>query len=409
MGRMACVDLRPPGPWAAWDRLFRASPRIEPSIEEPGVFWLDGTGILPLFPSPRAWGEAIAREIAAARLEASVAVGFSRFGSYAVARAGPGGLRVLESREEEPAAVSAAPLLRLPLDPAAREALDRLGVRTLGDLARLPAGGLALRFGGAVARLRDLAALEIDDPLSARPGRPTLSASLDLEPPEARSPAILLEIGRLLDALLPKAAAREEAIWEIRIDLDLARQGTRTERLRPAAPTRDRASLLLLARVRLEAIGLEAPVSRVGLALATVPQAKREGGLYAEAPGRSPKEAARALAILRADLGDAAICRAEILDAHLPEARFAWRPIEQPVRPAPRPSNGPPPLVRRIRTRASPASVRADPSLGPYIVSGGWWRAPVDRAYYFSEEGEGILWIYLERTRGAWFLQGRIE
>ena len=48
--------------------------------------------------------------------------------------------------------------------------------------------------------------------------------------------------------------------------------------------------------------------------------------------------------------------------------------------------------------------------LGPYVVSGGWWNRALHRDYHFVETQKGeILWIYYDRARRRWFLQGRVE
>ena len=47
---------------------------------------------------------------------------------------------------------------------------------------------------------------------------------------------------------------------------------------------------------------------------------------------------------------------------------------------------------------------------GPYIFSGGWWNREIHREYYFAETRRGdLLWIYYDRVRRRWFLQGYIE
>jgi protein ImuB len=48
---------------------------------------------------------------------------------------------------------------------------------------------------------------------------------------------------------------------------------------------------------------------------------------------------------------------------------------------------------------------------GPYLVSGGWWRGGgVHREYYFAEMKSGdLLWIYYDRGRRQWLLEGRVE
>ena len=47
---------------------------------------------------------------------------------------------------------------------------------------------------------------------------------------------------------------------------------------------------------------------------------------------------------------------------------------------------------------------------GPYVVSGGWWTRHVHREYHFAEtRGGELLWVYYDRVRRRWFLQGRVE
>jgi protein ImuB len=47
---------------------------------------------------------------------------------------------------------------------------------------------------------------------------------------------------------------------------------------------------------------------------------------------------------------------------------------------------------------------------GPYLVSGGWWHREVTREYHFAETKDGqILWIYYDRRRRRWFVQGTVE
>jgi protein ImuB len=49
-------------------------------------------------------------------------------------------------------------------------------------------------------------------------------------------------------------------------------------------------------------------------------------------------------------------------------------------------------------------------TIGPYVVSGGWWAREVHREYYFVRTESGRwLWIYHDRRRQCWFLQGEVE
>jgi protein ImuB len=47
---------------------------------------------------------------------------------------------------------------------------------------------------------------------------------------------------------------------------------------------------------------------------------------------------------------------------------------------------------------------------GPYILSGGWWGGGVQREYYFIKMKQGeVHWVFYDRRRRRWFLEGRVE
>jgi protein ImuB len=51
-----------------------------------------------------------------------------------------------------------------------------------------------------------------------------------------------------------------------------------------------------------------------------------------------------------------------------------------------------------------------DKLTGPYVFSGGWWNREIRRDYYFAETRRGdIVWVYYDRVRRRWFLQGFVE
>lgn len=83
-------------------------------------------------------------------------------------------------------------------------------------------------------------------------------------------------------------------------------------------------------------------------------------------------------------------------------------------------------LQRRLLARPRPISVdeegRPRPMgehtarlFGPHRTSGGWWGRPheghvVERDYYYAETDRGALyWVFFDRTRSAWFLQGYVD
>jgi protein ImuB len=108
------------------------------------------------------------------------------------------------------------------------EALERLGIATLGELAALAPAAIADRFGAA-----GLLALELasggDSPLSPRPAAEFMRESLDL--PEAIS-GIQLErgLGLLIDRLLARRERRGRTLRSVVISAVLVERGTWRER-----------------------------------------------------------------------------------------------------------------------------------------------------------------------------------
>jgi protein ImuB len=408
------------------ERLRRHSPEVEPAAGASGVFWIDASGLGRLHPSLVAWAHGIAADLQAAGLEATVVVGFSRFGTYAVARSGRG-IRVFVSAEEEGEAAHRVRLARLDLDPDVRERLAVLGIRTVGALLALPAGGLRQRFGDEAYRLHELAAGRLWAPLQPLPPVEPKARATDLEAPDANAHRLLFQAKRLLDDLLADLARRGEALVQMSLRLKLDDGNVLEESLRPAAPSLDGGQLLNLLRLRLETLRLTAGVVELGL---TVEGRRAEGEqvrLFRQAE-RDLAALHRAFARLRAELGDDAVVRPRLREGHLPTARFAWEPLEKlPERlPSPR-TVVPRPMVRRIGPRtALPPRPRQEPDGwllrgiehgsrverldGPYVVSGGWWSRGVDREYYLARTNrEELLWIYHDRRRRRFFLECKVE
>ena len=443
MDRMACVDVRDAdaradAAAAIAARLRQFSPDVEPSRGEPGVFWLNASGLSHLYRSTRHWAERIVAALRAdGYRETTVAVGFTGFGTYAIARrleAADQRIAVIRDRAGERALAGKAPLDRLGLDRALIDSLEKLGVRTVRAFLELPSEGVRRRFGRDAHDLHRRASSDLDPPLQpVRPPEPLL-ARHDFDQPETDVTRLLFVVKRLLDRLLAATAERREMLAELTLHLrlDLARE-VRTEQVRPAAPTLDIAQLMTLVRLRLESVSLDGGVVDLRVAARSVRTVATQEGLFAERPPRDLAVANRALARVRARFGDAAVARARLTEGHLPEARFAWEsadtiPFPAPrdqgrrhpagrggggVTPAPdrRGSSRDVPMVRRIYANPRPLPTgSAAEHAGPYLVAGGWWRTPVSRAYYFARmRGGDLLWIYYDRARRRWCCQGRVE
>jgi len=403
---------------AVTDALRRFSPHVEPSRDEPGVFWLDASGLERLHASLGEWAAGIRSDLARAGYAAAIVVGFTRFGTYAAARTAQG-VRVFADAAEESGAARSVALRHLHVRPETLDALARLGVRTVDDLLHLPAGGLLERFGPSVERLHRQASGDLWTPLVPAPAVEPVRRHLVLDVPETDAQRLVFVLKQALHPLLARLAARGHALAVLDLRLRLDGGGWSADVIRPASPTLDAARLTDLVRLHLEAVRVDAGVIEVSVEADGVPAAPEQLALAAEQTARDLEAGTRALDRLRARYGDDIVVCAALRDGHLPEARFGWEAAAQ-VRP-PRPRRVPArPLVRRMLDR--PVPLPGAPSTaftaGPFIVSGGWWAArpreggvrETYRAYYFMEGAGGELWwVYFDRVRGRWYLHGLVE
>jgi protein ImuB len=419
----------------------RFTPDVEPSKEEPGVFWLSGTGLNLLYPSIKEWAHAVYAAVKVQGFRAKVAAGFTRFGTYAAAKQKEE-IAILENISQERSAARKTSLDHLGLDPELRDALFKLGINTVAAFLRLPPGGLYERFGRKAYRLYRMASADLWEPLQPyEPEEPVRQGQV-LDGPEIDSARLLFFIKRHLHPMMAALAHRSEALTELLLRFLIYRTGWREERVRPAAPTLDSVQVLDLVRLRLEMMQFSAGVVEIELTAKGIPATTEQLRLFAERPERDLDAANRALARLRAEFGDEAVVRAQLTDGHLPEARFTWQPLDQVQLPnlyveASRSSatkqmglfqQATRILVRRILAKpvplpSPPRTPHNDGWLvlgsqcgvverlsGPYILSGGWWNREIHREYYFAETRRGCLsWIYYDRVRRKWFLQGWVE
>ncbi|MFQ5792511.1 MAG: DNA polymerase Y family protein, partial [Acidobacteriota bacterium] len=337
---------------ALTNRLMRFTPEVEPSPEEPGIFWLNGMGLNLLYPSLKKWAHVVHADIAAQGFLANVVVGFTRFGTYAVAKAKEG-MVVFGDPSEEQREAQKVPLDRLDLDPDFRDTLFKLGIKTVGAFLSLPAGGLYERFGPRAYRLHRMASGELWAPLRpCKPEKPIRQKHL-LDDPESDTTRLLFLVKRLLDSMMTTLAARSEALTALWLSLLIERSGWLKERIRPAAPTLDSVQLLDLIRLRLESMNFSAGVVEIELAAEGCPATGEQLRFFTERPARDLDAANRALARLRAEFGDEAVVRAKLTDGHLPEARFVWEPLGRVRLPEPK-KEATRTLVRRIMAKPMP-------------------------------------------------------
>ena len=407
--------------------LHAFSPAIEPCALEPGVFWLDATGLGGLFPDLTAWAEGIVGALRAQALRGvAVVAGFDRFCTYALAHARRG-VWVLSQASEERAAADRVPLHRLRLEPALRDTLARLGVKDVGGFRALRPAELATRFSATAATAQRAAAGASPAPLHAHQFVAPLSVRHDLEPAThgVDAPALLFLVAQHLTPLCATLAARGTAIKALRLHVFVEKHTPIELTVQPAVPTLDAAQVLDLLRLRLSAATLPGEIEGFELHLDAGPAPGEQLQLFASGKHRDLAAGNRALARLRAEFGDGAVVCAVPTDGHLPEAQFRWQPCVRLQPGTPRPALVPR-LVRRVLAQPQPLARQhagddgwfigrlnfgpVQNMFGPHVIAGGWWRREVHRDYYFAQMRRGdVVWVFYDRVRRRWCTHGAVE
>ena len=400
------------------------SPRVE-ALGHLGAFHIDPEGLRRLYGGYQNWATSIHRYLRARHWRSAVTVGFHRHRALAVAMT-RSGVTIAQSAERERALSNETPLRLFDLPGELCESLSALGIETLGDFLAVPAGELHSRFGAKASALHDLFAEDFQLPIQPHGFDEPARISFQVDPPDEDQHRLLFAIKGALHSLLHQVRARGEAIQSLDLSLHLERAPLHRERVEPAAPSMDLMLLLELVRLRLGELSLPGAVEEVELLANTVRARGEQACLPGHQPRRDMGAAHRALARIRAAYGEHSVTRAQVREAHLPEASFRWEPIQHAPSSNQRGSLPISSMVRRVYARPKPLAPReprapeAGPSLakdhaiehmyGPYRVSGGWWKRLVERDYYYAETDHGdLLWLFYDRPRKRWFLHGVLD
>jgi len=275
---------------------------------------------------------------------------------------------------------------------------DSIGIRTVGELRRLPREGLARRCGQALLDDLDRALGALPEPRRFFVPPARFAARLELPAPVAHAEGLLFAARRLLVQLEGLLTARHEGVRAFVLHLDEIQL-----HVGMASPTRDAQRLLDVLREKLVTIALKEPVEVIGVEAADFePLHARSAGMFGD-PAAETEDWSRLLERLRARLGREAVHGLATQPDHRPE--HAWRSVE-PGEWDPREFKQPGP--RPLWLLDAPRRVADDAFqllAGPERIEAGWWNGDEARRDYFvaSLQG-GMAWVF--RENGEWFLHG---
>jgi protein ImuB len=400
----------------------RFTPRV--SLEPPDGVLLEVRGSLRLFGGARQLCARLEQELVAA-LGATVrfAITPTPLASLWFARAGLSGSRPMfvRSRDELAARIAPLPLGCARWPQRCVEALDTMGVRTLGECLRLPRDGFARRFGHDLLAQLDRATGRVQEPRAAYAPAEKFSARRDLEPEIGDTLRLEHAMQPLLDELCQFLRERGGGVQAIEVQLrhrDAPVTRVRLRFVQPIGAQPQRMAELL--RERLARLALPQPVRNVRLVSGPLIDLQADAiELFAHDRRESGENLPQLVERLRARLGNAAVHGIECVAEHRPEA--AWRALE-PALPKQRPSARSAARVVTAESRRrrplwlldvpEPCEVeRLVLEEGPECIESGWWDGhDVARDYYVARNSQGArLWVFRNRREAAgprWFVHG---
>lgn len=417
----------------------------------------------------RTIGQELMRAAGEKPLRVHVAIAGTRVAALVLARARPGLTVVPPGRE-------AAALASVPLDvlahiadvvlPAPRgghagreraprgdnAAAARVGVgvfkqwalRTLGEVAALPAADLMARFGRPALLWQAIARGEDVRPLVPTEPEERFEQSLELEWPIEGLEPLSFVLTRLLEPLSTQLERRDRGAAVVHVLLDLVSRDVYARHLPLPSPLRDVRTLRTLIGLDIEAHPPESAIDRVTIVIDPTPGRVVQHTLFTRAlptPERVSTLLARLAAVLGADrvgapMGPAGLdsyrpgaCAlvpfaTDRLAVALPAATSvgepadpvaAFRRCRQPVPARVVVDAGRPVRVTSERRGFSGGSVVA--AAGPWRTSGHWWEEPSSALPAAAGPWDRDEWdvalsdraryrVFRDRASDAWFIEG---
>jgi protein ImuB len=328
-----------------------------------------------------------------------------------------------------------APLSLLRLEPEVIDTLEAVGVRTIGQFARLPAGGLGDRFGEAPWKRLQLALGRVPERLPSTVHRGPVRAVIEFDGPTSQAEAVTLAARQCVERLARGLLRKRLGTLHVRVSLDRASAPATLIDLRLARATRRAEHLWRLLQPHLERVHLgHDPAQGVqGVRVASVRHAtlglgqwKLIQGAAALDDGADPcwgewldqmrrrlGPAAIRVPHAQADPGDERAWQAKVAEGAAIRAEAPSIPVESlralrpTVRVAPCRSIEVECDARRrpVRLRAIDGWLAVDVHDGPERIAAAWWRGErgvCDRWRVLA----GGTWWWLRRQGAAWWIEG---
>ena len=386
---------------AAW--AYQWSSRVSYRLADGPLLWLELGASRALFGGYRALLAQLTAELAQLGYSHACALAPSPTAAALLTQAGE--QRCVATQAQLRLRLEMLPLALLALPPQVLAALHSAGLRRIGQLLALPDAAIARRFGPEVSLYLQRLCGTASDPRPTWRMPAVYRARFEFDAEVRATTALLFPLRRLLLEFQGYLRGRDCAVLRFTLQFEHYRQPASAVTIGMSAPARDAAQLLLLARERLQALQLPAPVNALRLQALEFTAASVLQGDFFGSDAQQLQQLQLLLDRLQARLGDQQVRGLTLEADHRPER--SWR-LVTPQQPTTLPDL--PAAARPCSLLQPPRRIEAPAALlsGPERIESGWWDGgDATRDYYVARAGDGArLWVFQELTRGEWYLQG---
>ena len=418
------------------DWCVRFSPGV--ALDPPDGLFLDVSGVAHLWGGEAALAQDFRARLAANGLEVRVAIADTPGAAWALAHQGRDA-QTIALPGEQGSLMEHLRLTALRLSPEAATQIERLGLKTVGQLIALPRAPLARRFGAETLARIDQALGRSKEALTfRRPPNPWFARLAFAEPISA--PEDLQRVGQDIAAKLCLRLEREGQ-GARQFELGFHRLDGKVQNLTIGLATaaRDPTRIAKLFAPKLETVDPGFGIEVVTLAAQAVePVAGRQVRLDTLLDGGLEDGLTPLIDRLANRLGEGRVWKTVPIESHVPE-RSAGR--ARPLGPITGVSNWDREMPRPLRLFHKPEPLEGVMALtpddpprqfqwrrrvhrirhaeGPERIGDEWWRIDIDdvrtgtiRDYYRVEDQEGVrFWVFRQGLYAAgepakWFLHG---
>lgn len=432
---LVVLDADPEGDRASLARLAAWCERYTPlaAVDPPDGLWLDIAGCAHIWEGEAGIAEDLRARLTRTGVVARIAVADTAGAAWALARAPGEDILILPPGRERTALRDLrVEALRIEARTTAR--LRRLGLRTVGEMARIPRAEFSTRFGPQPLLRLDQALGDAPEAIAWPHPLPPWEERLAFAEPILTAEDLTRALGLLADRLCQRLALKDSGATQFEAEFFRVDSARPSIGIGTALPMREAPYVARLLAAKLEGVDPGYGVEVVRLLAGGVAALGRvQAGL--DSRGARDDAFPAVLDQLASRLSPHRVWRAAPYASHVPErAVVGAAPIRAPTWEADSDSPRPVRLFCRPETIEATALMPDDPptqfrwrgvlhrvraATGPERIAREWWRSAEDgddrpeadrvRDYYqVEDEAGGRFWLFRVGLQGQprWFLHG---